>query len=76
MVSYATVVYIVSIGVVMFTYTFLWDLYQAFWNGALSLGVNATILNYLFILHDWIPVAFLFSSTFWYLVQAQRRVPG
>ena len=73
MVSYATIVYLVSIFAVMFTYTLLWDLYVGFWCIAITSGANVTILNYLYTGHQWIPAAFLLSATFWYLSAAQRR---
>lgn len=73
MVAYATVVWLVSLVAVMFVYTFTWDLYVAFWEGAMNMGVNAAILNYLYAIHQWLPIAFLFSTSFWFLVEAQRR---
>lgn len=73
MVSYATVVYFVTMFAVLFTYTFTWDLFAGFHDMALSAGANATIMGYMYTIHNWIPAAFFLSLTFWYLVQAQRR---
>lgn len=73
MVSYATVSWLISLFAVMFVYTLLWDLYQSFWDLAVEEGVSGVIMGFLYTLHDWLPIIFLFSSTFWYLSQTQTR---
>lgn len=73
MVSYATVVYFVSLFAILFMYTLCWDLYTGFWGMALAVGGDSVILGYMYTLHEWIPAAFFLSLTFWYLVQSQRR---
>ena len=73
MVAWATLVWLVSIVVVGLVYTLLWDLYTEFWDVAISIGGNADALGVLHAIMVWIPVAFFLSSTFWLLVQSQRR---
>lgn len=73
MVSYATVVYFISLFAILFVYTLTWDLYTGLWALAVAAGANSPILGYMYTIHEWIPAAFFLSLTFWYLVQAQRR---
>ena len=73
MVAWATMVWLVSLVVFGLVYTLLWDLYQSFWNIASAMGLDPVAANVLYAIHLWLPVAFFISSTFWYLVQSQRR---
>ena len=73
--SWAAIEYFGSIFIVMFTYTFLWDLYVGFWNMALAAGANSTVMMYFYTIHVYIPVIFLIGSSITFLVRVQRKVP-
>ena len=75
MVSWATMAWLVSLTVFGLIYTLLYDLYIQFYNAVLSITgyANTDALGVLYYIWIWMPVAFFLSSTFWYLVQAQRK---
>ncbi len=73
MVAYAFIVYLVSLFGVLFTYTILWDIYMGFWTIANQFIPNTSVMGWFHTIHVWIPALYLFSATFWYLAQSQRR---
>lgn len=73
MVSYATIVWLVSVTVVGMVYGLLWDIYVEFWDLAVASGLDTNAAGVLYAIHQYLPAGFLVSMTLWYLVQAQRR---
>lgn len=73
MVSWATMVYLVSLVIFTFIYALLYDLFTGFYTVVLENGGNTDVLGVLYAIFIWMPVAFFISTTFWYIVMSQRR---
>lgn len=72
-VGYATLIYLSSLTIVLFVYTFLWDFYVGFWNMALGYGANTTFLGYLYTIHQYLPIIFFVGETIAYIATVERR---
>ena len=69
----ATMLWLASLTLVLFVYTFMWDFYAGFWNIALNYGANATFMGYLYTIHQYIPAIFFIAETIGYIATVERR---
>ena len=72
-VGYATIIYLSSLTLVLFVYTFLWDMYVGFWNIAYNYGASATYMGYLYTIHQYLPILFFVGETIAYISAVERR---
>lgn len=75
MVSWATMTWLVGLAIFGLIYGLLYDLYIGVWDAVSSIAgyANADALGVMLAIWTWLPAAFFFSYTFWYIVQSQRR---
>lgn len=69
----ATMLWLASLTLVLFVYTFLWDLYVGFWNIAGGYGASAVYLGYLYTYHQYLPAIFFIAETIGYIATVERR---
>lgn len=73
--GYSSLTLIVSIGVLLFLYTLLYDLWIGFADLAETAGADPTIMSWVFVIWTWYPLILLVTLTIGYLVENQRRSP-
>ncbi len=72
-VGYSVIIFLSSLTIVMFVYTFLWDFYVGFWNIALGYGANGTFLGYLYTIHQYLPILIFVGETIALIAAVERR---
>lgn len=73
--GYGGIAFVVSVGIMLFLYTLLYDVHQGFYLLAVDQGADPTVMGISLILWQWYPLVCLLGLSIGYLVESQRRSP-